>query len=136
MGVQLINGFGGIQTYYRASQIPSVSQREAQQQVERSLPQEEIGQEASRVKEERQPRQEADRPSKTADLENISLTFHKEESFDYIGSESGLENLDVQKAISDMRKDQVLEQYQQFVGSARSFFTETEDGIVIPKSQT
>ena len=68
-----------------------------------------------------------------ADLENISLTFNKEESYDYIGSESGLANLDVQKAVSDMRKDSVLQEYQYFVGSAQALLRETQDGIVIPK---
>ena len=62
-----------------------------------------------------------DRRAKAADLENISLTFNKTDSFDYLGSESGLENLDVMKAVSDMRKDEVLQEYQYFVGSFTEF---------------
>ncbi len=81
--------------------------------------------------------QEISQPSENirqteTDLENISLTFNREDDFGYIGSESGLDNLDVQKAISDMRKDQVLQQYQYFVGSAQNLF-QSEDGVVIPK---
>ena len=73
-----------------------------------------------------------DKRSKQADLENISLTFHKEETFDYIGSESGLANLDMQKAISDMKKDSILQDYQYFVGSSKNIFS-SEDGMVLPK---
>lgn len=56
-----------------------------------------------------------------AGLEDISLTFNKQEEFDYIGRDSDIRSLDVEKAISDMKKDQILQQYQYFVGSARNF---------------
>ena len=73
--------------------------------------------------------------SRMADLEQVSLKFNKEDSFDYIGMDSSLDNLDMQKAISDMQKDQVLQSYQYFVGSAGSLFGEmpSEDGLVVVK---
>lgn len=73
--------------------------------------------------------------SRIADLEQVSLKFNKEDSFDYIGTDSSLDNLDMQKAISDMQKDQILQSYQYFVGSTGSLFGETssEDGMVILK---
>ena len=58
-----------------------------------------------------------------APLEDISITFHKQDDFDYIGRDSDIRSLDVEKAISDMRKDQILQQYQYFVGS-KTVFTE------------
>lgn len=78
---------------------------------------------------------EASKASRIADLENVSLKFNKEDSFDYIGNDSSLDNLDMQKAISDMKKDQVLHGYQYFVGSARNVYDpqESEDGVVILK---
>lgn len=45
-------------------------------------------------------------------VQKISVKFDWTESFDYTGG-----NLDMLKAISDMRKDQVLQAYQYFVGS-------------------
>ena len=80
--------------------------------------------------------EQINRASRVADLENISLKFNKEDSFDYIGNDSSLDNLDMQKAISDMRKDQVLQGYQYFVGSSRNLFTgqTSEDGVVILKN--
>ena len=68
-----------------------------------------------------------------AALEDISLTFNKQEGFDYIGQDSDIHALDVEKAISDMKKDKVLEQYQYFVGSARNLVTDSADGGVIAK---
>lgn len=70
-----------------------------------------------------------------ADLENISLKFNRTESFDYIGSDSSLDNLDMQKAISDMQKDQILQSYQYFVGDLSDFMgvQSSEDGTVIRK---
>ena len=74
--------------------------------------------------------------SRMADLENVSIKFNKEDSFGYIGMDSSLDNLDMQKAISDMQKDQVLQSYQYFVGNAGSIYGEqsSEDGMVVLKS--
>ena len=49
--------------------------------------------------------------------------LHKQDDFGYIGRDSDIHSLDVEKAISDMRKDQILQQYQYFVGS-KTVFTE------------
>lgn len=142
MGIQMLTGFGGFQSYYRASEIPKVSEQEVQRQ-------DALKQQSASISEEKNSQQivetdgykseptdkvseQADRRPKIADLENISLTFNKEETYDYIGNESGLANLDMQKAISDMRKDEILQGYQYFVGNSNTLF-QSEDGIVIPK---
>lgn len=71
---------------------------------------------------------------KTAALENISITFNRQEGFGYIGKDSDIYSLDVEKAIDDMKKDQVLQQYQYFVGSSRNLYAvEGADGTVIQK---
>ena len=73
--------------------------------------------------------------SRMADLESVSLKFNKEDTFGYIGMDSSLDNLDMQKAISDMQKDQVLQSYQYFVGNAGNMYGEQspEDGTVVLK---
>ena len=72
--------------------------------------------------------------SRSANLENISLGFNKGETYDYIGSSSDLDSLDMQQAISDMQKDQVLDRYNFFVGSTGTsqIFAST-DGLVLAK---
>jgi len=128
MGIELMSGFGGISSYYnRAYEIPSVTPEEVKKQEQQQ-------QTASPVaKAEALEVQAIDTRSKTADLENISLTFNKEESYDYLGSESSLTGLDMQKAISDMKRDSVLQEYQYFVGSSQNLFINPADGMVIPK---
>lgn len=130
MGIELMSGFGGISSYYnRAYEIPSVTPEEVKKQE-----QQQQQQAASPVaKAEALEIQAIDTRSKTADLENISLTFNKEESYDYLGSESSLTGLDMQKAISDMKRDSVLQEYQYFVGSSQNLFINPADGMVIPK---
>ena len=56
--------------------------------------------------------------------------------FGYIGREKDLGKLDVEKAVADMRKDKMLEQYQFFVESGQNdnVLFGSEDGIVIRKS--
>lgn len=128
MGIELMSGFGGISSYYnRAYEIPSVTPEEVKKQDEQLQATQPVSQA------EALETQAADNRSRTADLENISLTFNKEESYDYLGSESNLNDLDMQKAISDMKRDSVLQEYQYFVGSSQNFFINPADGIVIPK---
>ena len=77
-------------------------------------------------------RQQEDTRSRSADLENISLTFCKNDTYDYIGKDASLENLDMMSAISDMQKDKVLEQYQYFV-KPKDVLLSDADGTVIQK---
>lgn len=70
---------------------------------------------------------------KNAQLEDISLTFNLQEEFGYLGQDSDIRLLDMEQAISDMKKDEVLHQYQYFVGSSRSLLNESEDGMVFAK---
>lgn len=70
-----------------------------------------------------------------AAIEDISITFNRQEDFGYLGQDSDIHSLDVERAISDMQKDRMLQQYQYFVGSAQEMYAgaQTPDGIVIPK---
>ncbi|MBR2529709.1 MAG: hypothetical protein IKE35_01640 [Lachnospiraceae bacterium] len=71
------------------------------------------------------------RPRQNASLEDISLSLNEPGGFEMKGRESDIESLDMQKAISDMQKDQALMQYQYFVGDLN--IVNNEDGIVIQK---
>ena len=130
MGIQLWSGFNHVQSYYKAYDIPKVTPQEVEAQ--QSKEQKNVSLQANQEAKIGNAVLEQDNRSKAADLENISLTFNKEDTFDYLGSESGLANLDMQKAISDMKKDSVLQEYQYFVGSSQNFFR-PEDGIVLQK---
>lgn len=133
MTIQGIGSYSDTFSSYRVSRIPEVTTEEVQQQNMSSpaaignLSDESLSVQPS-------PIDEQSKASKIADLENVSLTFNKEDDFDYIGRDSDLSGLDMEAAISDMRKDQVLEEYQTFVGSsALNLQKMSQDGIVIPK---
>ena len=71
------------------------------------------------------------RPRKNADLEDVSLSLSDHGAFEMKGRQSDIDSLDMEKAVSDMQKDQALMQYQYFVGESN--LINSEDGIVIRK---
>lgn len=121
------NALSKIPTVEEASQIP--------QQVEDTMQAPQTKQSAEDETTTLSPRQESvlGKRSSAADLQDISLNFNQKEEFNLVGQNSGLAGLDVEKAISDMKKDSVLEQYQYFVGSSDSTVINDEDGLVFQK---
>lgn len=78
-------------------------------------------------------RLDAIRPREELDLENLKLSLNESsDAFEMKGRDSDILSLDMEKAISDMQKDQALMQYQYFVGDSNPFVS-TEDGVVIAK---
>jgi hypothetical protein len=71
------------------------------------------------------------RPRVNASLEDISLSLNEPSSFEMKGRDADIEALDMEKAVSDMQKDEALQQYQYFVGDTNLF--SSEDGVVIVK---
>lgn len=116
---------------YRIPDIPEVSPGQIKQQEQ--LKPDDVQLQDKKVIEEKEPVRNP--AAKNADLENISLKFNNGDDYGYIGMDSDIEKLDMQKAISDMKKDSILWQYQYFVGSSRNVLNEnrSEDGIMVPK---
>lgn len=75
---------------------------------------------------------EAIRSRNNASLENISLSLKSNSDFEMKGRDSSLNALDMEKAVSDMQKDQALLQYQYFVGNS-NIINDDEDGAVLQK---
>ena len=123
MGIGGVTGIGRIQNYNL--QVPD----DAKQPVKKVIT-EDLGLESQVVSPGQtdtgnavQTAVRTEKTSVNAALEDISVTFNKQDEFGYIGRDSDIHSLDVEKAISDMRKDQILQQYQYFVGS-KTVFTE------------
>lgn len=75
-----------------------------------------------------------DTPEKGIRPEDISLTLNRQKGSGHIGRDSDIRSLDVERAIDDMKKDKILQQYQYFVGSSRNLYSsENTDGIVVQK---
>lgn len=128
MGIGSINDYAGILQNYRVPVIRNVSLDEVIHSEEKNVTAAasvaELSHETSAV---------SLRERQDAPLEDISITFNKEDDFGYIGKDKDIRSLDMAKAIDDMQKDKVLQQYQYFVGSSRNLRMESEDGTVIQK---
>lgn len=132
MAINSISGFGGFNNYIPV--IPKVDV-ETLKPDNRAVttPETSVAAEIPAVSVNEKPVE--DTRSKAADLSNVSLTFNKGDDFSFLGSEADINRLDMEKAISDMKKDKVFEDYQFFVGSSdnvRSMFN-SEDGKIIKK---
>lgn len=51
------------------------------------------------------------------DAYDFAKTYRPGEVYDLKGADSDINSLDMEKAVSDMGKDQILQQYQYFVGN-------------------
>lgn len=116
MAINLFSDYGGFYNSYKVNDIPKVDVEAVKKQDELKaaeaqaipeLPKAEV------IPEEVKP----DLRTKAADLDNISLTFNAGDDFSYLGSDFEIEKLDINRAISDMHKDKILEDYQYFVGT-------------------
>lgn len=126
MGIQFYNGLQNFNAYPKMD-IPRVDFNEVKKQDELRT------ETTANIVEAPEPKTPVvDNRSRVADLEDVSLKFNKEESFDYIGQDAPIKSLDMEKAISDMQKDDILQEYSYFVGSSRNLYT-GDDGIVIAK---
>ena len=137
MAVSLMSGYNNIPAYYRIPEASAVTPQKIDEQPktvhESTVAVDAVKEQSTGTQQVQQDAAEESTLQKRTSVNpsEISMTFHKEETFDYLGSESSLMNLDMQKAISDMKKDSILQDYQYFVGSTISI--NPEDGMVFRK---
>ena len=62
---------------------------------------------------------EAPAKEQTFNSYSYAMQYRPDESFNLKGADSDVRNLDIQKAVSDLDKDQMLRQYQTFVSAAQ-----------------
>ncbi|HKM04105.1 MAG TPA: hypothetical protein VJZ04_05870 [Lachnospiraceae bacterium] len=133
MSIDGLSQYGGLYNSYLFQNIKTVTMDTIKSQEDLKKTSDESENITSLQNNYSLPELEQDNRSRIANLENISLTFNKADDFDFIGKDSSIETLDMEKAISDMQKDQVLQQYQYFVGSSQNIISNSMDGLVIQK---
>jgi hypothetical protein len=131
MGINGINDYSNFINSYRVPSIPVVSPEEV-------LKQDKELKASANLEAVNKPALEdvalPVKPRKDAALEDISLTFNKGDDYGYIGKDRDIYSLDVENAISDMQKDDILKEYRFFVGNTGTeALVNNEDGIVVPK---
>ena len=75
--------------------------------------------------------QVAARPGKLIGLEDISISFNKNDDFDLIGTTSDITNLDIEKAVSISKRDDILNSYR--TSETQVPVYAGEEGIVVAK---
>lgn len=134
MGIGGISDYSNVFANYRVPEIPSVNYEQLKKAEEAQPIVQEPKEQAVSTQDISLTIEEPARKT-PVNVKEISLTFNAGEDYGYIGKDSNIEALDMQKAISDMQKDQVLQQYQYFVGKAENLFPTkaSEDGFVFLK---
>ena len=107
---------------YRINEIPRVSYDEPATQIR----EDDRPVNVASMKEETV----ADNRPRSLNPSEVSVSKNMQETFAYIGRDRDPGLLDISRAISDMKQETVLRNYQYFVGNNRSVF-ESEDGTVI-----
>lgn len=107
---------------YRINEIPRVSYDEPAAQIR----EDDRPVNVASLKEEAV----ADNRPRSLNPSEVSVSKNMQETFAYIGRDRDPGLLDISRAISDMKQETVLRNYQYFVGNNRSVF-ESEDGTVI-----
>ena len=118
----LYSGYHKVRQELQDTQVSQVSQ------VNQSAPGDRSNENPDGIVEESQKSLESENKApKNADLNHLFFDFKKNNEYNLVGATSKIEDLDVDKAITDMQKDSVLDQYKFFVKTA---LTTDEDGSV------
>ena len=128
---------------YNAYKIPSASDDQRVNAASGAVSAE-VKNELSEKETGEQPKKEMDltvseiSPRENASIENVAISFGVYDINDVeLFGEKGLASEDMRNAISGMKKDQLLHEYQYFVGGKdltgkeRNVIAATEDGVVI-----
>lgn len=109
----------GIHPYASYNQIDSVSSRAAGTAAEStSASGSSSAQSAEGAQQNSRDRINEAKSRQTFGTYDFANQYRPEENFEMKGADSDLRTLDVERAISDMQKDEVLHQYQFFVGES------------------
>lgn len=135
MGIGSVSDYSSLFANYKVPEIPSVDLGSLQKTEEVFAEKPSVAQEKPALNDIHLSIEEKPIERANANVHDLSLSFNLNEDYGFIGRDSDIEALDMQKAISDMKKDQVLQQYQYFVGSANDLFSEAfgKDGLVFMK---
>lgn len=78
-----------------------------------------VGTQQSVAAENASPVSERDYGKQSFGAVDFARQYQPEASYELKGADSDIHSLDMERAISDLQKDQVLQQYQFFIGESR-----------------
>ena len=118
----------GIRPYEGFYQYNSIKLNELRNQQIAAAQQETRAQEIDPEQAKRQEQEiAAFAAGQTFDSYDFAQQYKPDETFDLKGADSDIASLDISKAVSDLDKDQLLQQYQYFVGTEVSVSVKAKD---------
>lgn len=118
----------GIRPYAGFYQYNSIKLNELRNQQIAAAQQENRAQEIDPEQAKRQEQEIAAFAARqTFDSYDFAQQYKPDETFDLKGADSDIASLDVSKAVSDLDKDQLLQQYQYFVGTEASLSVKAKE---------
>lgn len=133
MAIDALSNYGGLLNSYANRNIRTVDEATVQQQDSITKQEERLYNSIAGLAENYAKPYQVDIRSRMADLEDVSLSMQTENDLDFLGRNSDLSMLDMNQAISDMKKDSILQDYQYFVGSNDNVVANDENGLVLRK---
>lgn len=107
MNISGIRPYSGFYDYNSIQKVDATASEEPVQEVE------------ARPEEAVMAAPQRDTSSQTFDAADYAQQYRADATYDLKGIDSNILDLDMEQAISDLQKDQVLQQYQFFVGDNR-----------------
>lgn len=117
-GIRPFTGFYDYNTIKAAAETGNSVQQAAKADNAPEQPQETV---------ERPEERASKKPNQTFGAYDYAKFYRPDEKPEMKGAESDIKSLDMEKAISDMRKDQVIQQYQFFVGTRETVAAAAEN---------
>ena len=133
MAIDAISNYGGLLNSYAFQSIKTVDVDTVKEQDKLREQEDKLVNSLDGLKQSYEMPYQVDNRSRSANLEDVSLTMQTGKDLDFLGRESGIEFLDMEKEISNLQRDAILQDYQYFVGSVNDVMYNNTEGVVLRK---
>lgn len=133
MAIDAISNYGGLLNSYAFQSIKTVDVDTVKEQDKLREQEDKLVNSLDGLKQSYEMPYQVDNRSRSANLEDVSLTMQTGKDLDFLGRESGIEFLDMEKEISNLQRDAILQDYQYFVGSVNDVMYDNAEGVVLRK---
>jgi len=133
VAIDAISNYGGLLNSYAFQSIKTVDVDTVKEQDKLREQEDKLVNSLDGLKQSYEMPYQVDNRSRSANLEDVSLTMQTGKDLDFLGRESGIEFLDMEKEISNLQRDAILQDYQYFVGSVNDVMYDNAEGVVLRK---
>lgn len=133
MAIDAISNYGGLLNSYAFRDIKTVDVDTVKQQDALREQEDKLINSIDGIRQSYEMSAPVDNRSRSANLEDVALDMQTEKDFDFLGRESSIDLLDMEKEISNLQRDSILQDYQYFVGNVNDVMFDNAEGVVLRK---